>query len=78
MTKTEKLLNAFKNGETLTRKQIASRFGIKNPTAVITHLRQDGHSIYCNKRKERNSLYRLGTPSQRVVAAGYKALAAFD
>ena len=41
---------------------------------------EDGLSIYCNrhvdtKGRETNK-YRLGTPSRRVIAAGYRALAA--
>jgi Mn-dependent DtxR family transcriptional regulator len=75
MTKTEKLLNAFTNGEELSSKQIASRFGIKNPTAAVSALRMAGYPIYFNERKTRVSSYRLGTASRAVVAAGYRALA---
>lgn len=76
MTKTQKLLNAFMNGDQLTSKQISARFGIKNPTAAVTSLRQAGHAIYFNERKTRTSSYKLGKPTRAIVAAGYKALAA--
>jgi hypothetical protein len=75
MTKTQKLLNAFRNGDQLTSKQISARFGIKNPTAAVTSLRQAGYPIYFNERKNRASSYKLGTASRAVIAAGYKALA---
>jgi len=76
MTKTQKLLNAFMNGDQLTSKQISARFGIKNPTAAVTSLRQAGHAIYFNERKTRTSSYKLGKPTRTIIAAGYKALAA--
>jgi hypothetical protein len=63
------------SGEELTAKQIKSRFGLANPTAAISSLRMQGYPIYCNP-KGQVSKYRLGTASRRVIAAGYKALAA--
>ena len=75
MTKTEKLLTALQNGERLTTRQIRARFGLKNPTAAITHLRQEGYAVFYNKRKTMSSFYKLGKPTRAVVAAGYKALA---
>lgn len=75
MTKTEKLLNAFKNGDHLTSKQIMARFGLKNPTAAIHDLRSEGYSIYFNPRKTKASYFNMGKPSRKIVAAGYKALA---
>lgn len=75
-TQEARLLEAFESGESLTKAQIAARFGIKNPTAVITNLRAKGNAIYFNERKTRKSFYRLGRPSKAVVAAGYAALGA--
>lgn len=75
MTKTEKLLNALESGARLTSRQIFSRFGLKNPTATITNLRQEGHSIYFNRRKNTASFYRMGRPTRELIAAGYRALA---
>lgn len=78
-TKTEQLVKALKNGQELTARQISSRFGIANVTATIHYIRTKlGYAVYLNERK--NSLgesymkYRIGTPSKKVVAAGYKAL----
>lgn len=80
MTKTERVLEAFKNGEQMTSKQMKARFGIANPTATVDSLRKNGYAIYSNPRKnskgERRNFFRLGTPTRRVVAAGYRALAA--
>jgi len=80
VTKQERLVRAFENGQELTAKQITQRFGIANPTATISDLRiRTGLAIYANKRTNKlggtYTKYRLGTPSRSVVAAGYKALA---
>ena len=79
-TKQGKLFNALVlNGETLSASQIAKRFSIKNPTATISEIRHAGFAIYADKRVAGNGVqvteYRHGTPSRRLVAAGYKALA---
>ena len=79
VTKTAKVLAALENGTELTGKQISARFGVKNVRALISSLRMQGYSVYCNQRTngsgETTSKYRLGTPSRAVVAAGYQALA---
>lgn len=74
-----KVLSALTEGQELTSKQIKARFGAGNPAAVIQALRFSGYSIYLNTHKDTKGRvtqkYRLGTPSRRVIAAGYKALA---
>lgn len=78
MSKSEKLIKAFRNGEELTQAQITQRFGLKNPRATVSDLRFQGYAIYANQHKDTKgrvtTKYRLGTPSRAVVAAGYKAL----
>ncbi len=82
MSKKETVLNAFVSGEQLTAKQIAARFGVGNPTALVSSLRMDGYPIYLNEGSKddrgrvRASRYRLGSPTRAVVAAGYRAMAA--
>jgi len=82
MSKKETVLNAFVSGEQLTAKQIASRFGVGNPTALVSSLRMDGYPIYLNegtkdeRGRVRASRYRLGSPTRAVIAAGYRAMAA--
>lgn len=78
-TKESKVLAALQEGRTLSSAQIKSFFGAGNPQAVIQSLRFKGFPIYLNvvtdtKGRSRN-VYRLGTASRAVVAAGYKALA---
>lgn len=79
VTKQQALLEALRNGEELTAKQITHRFGIANPTATVSDLRFAGFAVYANKRTNRRgetyTKYRLGTPTRAVVAAGYRALA---
>jgi hypothetical protein len=63
---------------TLTAAKMQSVFGVKNPSATINELRNEGHSIYLNSRINVNgdkvSFYRLGSPTKRIVAAGIAAL----
>ena len=80
-TKAAKVATALENGAELTAKQITSRYGVKNVSAVISQLRSEGFSIYLNKRVssfdgEAYMKYMIGTPTRAVVAAGYKALRA--
>ena len=79
VTKEQKVLNALQEGRTLSSAQMKSFFGTGNPQAVIQSLRFKGFSIYLNtvtdtKGRSRN-VYRLGTPSRAIIAAGYKAMA---
>lgn len=78
VTKQSRLLEALQNGEELTAKQIAARFGIANPTATVSDLRFAGFAVYANKHVDTkgrvSTKYRLGRPSREVVAAGYRAL----
>lgn len=81
LTKRERLLEALKSGEVLTANQIAARFGIANPTATVSDIRmRDGYAVYANEHRDSRgrvtTKYELGRPSRRVVAAGYRALAA--
>ena len=79
LTKEAKVLNALQEGRPLSSAQMKSFFGTGNPQAVIQSLRFKGFPIYLNvvtdtKGRSRN-VYRLGTPSRAVIAAGYKAMA---
>ena len=78
-TKTYKLFNALYTGEKVTPAQATKRFGIKNMSAEVSRIRQAGYAVYANKRVAGNNVevteYRLGTPSRKLIAAGYKALA---
>ena len=74
-----KVLTALQSGRTLSSAQLRSQFGAGNPQSVIQSLRFEGFPIYLNtvsdtKGRTRN-VYRLGTPSRAVIAAGYQAMA---
>ena len=78
-TKQDKVLAVLSEGRTLSSAQMRAFFGIGNPKAVIQALRFSGYPIYLNtvtdtKGRSRN-VYRLGTPSKAVIAAGYRAMA---
>jgi len=80
-TKQGKLFKALVlEGETLTASQISKRFGIKNPTATISDIRQRGYAIYANSRTAGNGVqvteYRHGEASRKMVALAYRAMAA--
>jgi hypothetical protein len=78
-TKTFKLFNALYNGESVTPAQAEKRFGIKNISAEVSRIRQNGYAVYANTRKAGNGVqvteYQIGKPSRKLVAAGYKAMA---
>jgi hypothetical protein len=80
-TKQGKLFQALVlNRETLSPAQISKRFGIKNPTATISDIRQRGYAIYGNQRVAGNGVkvteYRHGEASRRMVSIAYQAIAA--
>jgi len=78
-TKQGKLFNALViNKESLTESQIAKRFGIKNPTATISVIRQRGFPIYATNRVAGNGVkvteYKHGEASRKMVAIAYRAM----
>ena len=77
-TKTFKVFSALQSGKALTASQ-ASKMGVKNLSAEVSRIRQNGFAIYTNSRKAGNGVqvteYVLGKPSRRIVALGYKAMA---
>jgi len=77
-TKQGKLLAALQAGESLTEAQIRARFSLKNPRATVSDIRQSGYAIYANQHTDTkgrtNTKYRLGKPSRKLIAAGYRAL----
>lgn len=80
LTQRQKLRKAFFEGREMSAKQIAAQFGIASPSKVVSQLRmEDGLSIYNNRHVDTKgrvvNKYRLGTPSRKVIAAGYRALA---
>jgi len=80
MSQKAKLRNAFFQGRELSAKQITAQFGIASPSKVVSMLRlEDGMAIYNNRHVDTKgrvvNKYRLGTPSRKVIAAGYRALA---
>ena len=78
-TKTFKLFSALSNGERISASQAQHRFGIKNVSAEVSRVRQAGYAVYANTRMAGNGVqvteYRIGTPSRKLIAAGYKAMA---
>lgn len=78
-TAIDNVINALVEGEELTAKQISARYGVVNAASVIYYARRRGYPIYLNTRRDskgRETMkYRLGTPSRRLIAAGYKYLA---
>jgi len=78
-TKTYQLFEALKNGETFTASQAQKRFGISNIRAEVTRIRQAGYAVYATHPHKRvggvkRTAYLLGTPSRKLIAAGYKAI----
>jgi hypothetical protein len=81
MTKTDRVFEALVvNRENLTARQISARYNISNPYDTIYKLRMKGYPIYLNVHEDSKGRvtqkYRFGAPSRKIIAAGYKALAA--
>ena len=80
MTQTKRVLESLLAGNELTAKQIAARFGVASPTKVVSLVRQEGYAVYLNKHTDTKGRvthkYRIGKPSRKLIAAGYRALAA--
>ena len=66
-----RVLNALIKGKNLTPDQISTKFGVTNPSAMVSRLRGEGYAIYLNTRTKRSgekvSHYRLGTPSASML-----------
>lgn len=77
-TKTFKVFNALYNGAALTAAQ-AKKMGVKNLSAEVSRIRQNGYAVYSNSRTAGNGVtvteYVMGKPSREIVALGYKAKA---
>jgi len=77
-TKSERVLTHLQNGNELTEGQARSRFGIANMRAEASRLRTKGYAVYANQKSlsngKRATVFRLGTPTRAVVAAGYASL----
>jgi hypothetical protein len=78
-SKTFKVFSVLQEGRSLTASQ-AKKMGVGNLSAEVSRIRQHGFAIYANSRKAGNGVnvteYVLGKPSRKIVAAGYKAIAA--
>jgi hypothetical protein len=79
-TKQGKLFQALViKGETMSEAEISKRFGIKNPTATISVIRNRGYAVYAKARKAGNGVqvteYRHGEASRKLVALAYRAQA---
>jgi len=75
----QRILNALKQTSgynTFSVKAAQNRFGIKNVSARIEELRQEGHCIYTNSRQvsgKKVSFYRLGTPTKAMMKSALQA-----
>ena len=76
-TKTFKVFQALYNGEKLTASQAQKQYGVKNISAEVSRIRQNGYAVYANTRTAGNGVtvteYVMGQPSREIVALGYKA-----
>jgi hypothetical protein len=73
LSKKQKLLNLLTKGENVTWKSIQTRFDLESPRAMIDTLRAEGYMIYGNNVNGKK-VYRMGTPTRAIIAAGINAL----
>ena len=76
-TKTFKLQTALQAGAVVTASEAQKRFGIKNISAEVSRIRQNGYVVTRTTRKAGNGVvvaeYALGKPSREMIALAYKA-----
>lgn len=72
MSKISKVRSYLETGAELTPRQISGTYGLKNPYDAIYTLRNRGVCVYTNESTlsdgTKTVRYRIGTPSQRMVA----------
>ena len=73
LSKTQRVINAFESGKTLTWTQLRTQFDLTSPQAMVDKLRSQGHMIYINKTADGTS-YRMGEPTQAIINAGVGAV----
>ena len=73
LSKTQRVINAFTRGETLTWKTLRNTFDLTSPQAMVDKLRSQGYMIYTNKNASGTS-YRMGEPTQAIINAGVGAV----
>ena len=73
LSKKQKVLNLLSKGENVTWKSIRSRFDLESPRAMIDTLRAEGYMIFGNTVNGKK-VYRMGTPTRAIIAAGIKSL----
>lgn len=76
-SKTFKLQMALMAGDAITAAAAEKRFGIKNLSAEVSRIRDNGYAIYKNNRKAGNHVevteYVMGDASREMIALAYKA-----
>lgn len=78
-TKTFKVFKALQSGQSLSESR-ARKMGVGNLRAEVSRIRNHGFAVYANTRVAGNGVtvteYQIGKPSRRLIAAGYRAIAA--
>ena len=78
-TKTFRVFSALRSGEALTPAK-ARKMGVGNLSAEVSRIREHGFCVYTNNRTAANGVsvteYVFGKPSRKLIAAGYRAIAA--
>ena len=73
LSKKAKILNLLQRGQSVSWKALNTTYGLKSPRAMVDTLRAEGFMIYGSKSKGKH-VYRMGTPTRAIIAAGIKAL----
>ena len=76
-SKTFKIFTALYQGRTLTAARADREFGVKNISAEVSRIKQNGYAVYSNTRQTGTGVkvteYVMGSPSREIVALGYRA-----
>jgi hypothetical protein len=78
-SKTYQLFKHLQSGAPITATEADAMLGIKNLSAEVSRVRQHGFAVYSKTYTAGNNkkvtYFVMGTPSQELVALGYKAKA---
>ena len=78
VSKTNRVLASFERGDELTAKQIEATYKVASGRGIVRRLREQGYAIFSNTRTNSRGVtknfYRLGSPTRKMVAAGFAAL----
>lgn len=74
LSKKQKVINKLQNEGQISWSFMKNTLELESPRSMVDTLRAAGYMIYGNLNKQGKRVYRLGTPTKAIIAAGINAL----